>query len=197
MCCAAQATWILSPRSAIFCAAGARGRAPGGSNRTAGMPNDCVAPGHSSGDTNGIALSARPGRGAGTAHCAQQQLSSQRLAGHVRPGRFHRRVPGLAGVVRLDCLPAGRRLAAGFRRRASVLALGGGRRRAFLAVFMAKALVFNKRAERDTRALELTPPSSRRCSPSCTGWPTMPGHRARTRSICLRRSTPGCSTTCR
>lgn len=28
---------------------------------------------------------------------------------------------------------------------------------AFLAVFMAKALVFNKRAERDTRALELTP----------------------------------------
>ncbi|WP_238534496.1 hypothetical protein, partial [Xanthomonas phaseoli] len=33
------------------------------------MPNDCVALGHSSGDTNGIALSARPGRGAGTAHC--------------------------------------------------------------------------------------------------------------------------------
>lgn len=68
---------------------------------------------------------------------------------------------------------------------------------AFLAVFMAKALVFNKRAERDTHALELTPPSSRRCSPSCTGWPTMPGRRARTRSICRPRSTPGCSTTCR
>ncbi|AEQ94432.1 putative membrane-associated peptidase [Xanthomonas oryzae pv. oryzicola BLS256] len=68
----------------------------------------------------------------------------------------------------------------------------------FLAVFIAKALVFNKRAERDTRALELTPAEQPALLAFlCTSWPPMPAYRARTRCTCRRRSMPGCSATCR
>lgn len=198
MCCAAQATWILSPRSAIFCAAGARGQR---ARRIESHGRDAerlrgarpLIRGH---EWNRSIRKARP-------WCRNSSL---------RPAATIVATPGWpcsAWAVSSPCtwacwcgsagLPTGWSPAC-CRVPAASKRSGFGwwpPARRFWRCSWPRRWCSTSAPNATPARWNSPPPSSRRCSPSCTGWPTMPGHRARTRSICLRRSTPGCSTTCR